>query len=67
MKTIFGAMDGIQLRDEAVRDRIRFAEEFLDPSMLFSDLTSSGLLTKVLQAMLELEGNNSNIVPNNIY
>lgn len=25
-------MDGIQLRDEAVRDRIRLAEEFLDPS-----------------------------------
>lgn len=24
-------MDGIQLRDEAVRDRIRAAEEFLDP------------------------------------
>ncbi|KAL9595489.1 MAG: hypothetical protein Q9219_006418 [cf. Caloplaca sp. 3 TL-2023] len=24
-------MDGIQLRDEAVRDRIRLAEEFLDP------------------------------------
>jgi hypothetical protein len=27
-------MDGLQLRDEAVRDRIRAAEEFLDPSML---------------------------------
>jgi N-glycosylase/DNA lyase len=26
-------MDGIQLRDEAVRDRIRACEEFLDPSM----------------------------------
>jgi len=25
-------MDGVQLRDEAVRDRIRAAEEFLDPS-----------------------------------
>lgn len=25
-------MDDIQLRDEAVRDRIRLAEEFLDPS-----------------------------------
>lgn len=25
-------MDGLQLRDEAVRDRIRAAEEFLDPS-----------------------------------
>lgn len=24
-------MDGLQLRDEAVRDRIRLAEEFLDP------------------------------------
>ena len=27
-------MDGLQLRDEAVRDRIRLAEEFLDPSDL---------------------------------
>lgn len=27
-------MSGIQLRDEAVRDRIRAAEEFLDPSTL---------------------------------
>lgn len=26
-------MDGIALRDEAVRDRIRACEEFLDPSM----------------------------------
>jgi hypothetical protein len=26
-------MDGIQLRDEVVRDRIRAAEEFLDPRM----------------------------------
>lgn len=25
-------MDGLQLRDEAVRDRIRLAEEFLDRS-----------------------------------
>jgi len=25
-------MDGLQLRDELVRDRIRQAEEFLDPS-----------------------------------
>ena len=25
-------MDGLQLQDEAVRDRIRLAEEFLDPS-----------------------------------
>ena len=24
-------MDGVQLRDEATRDRIRLAEEFLDP------------------------------------
>ena len=28
-------MDGLQLRDEAVRDRIRLAEEFLDPSVYF--------------------------------
>jgi len=27
-------MDGLQLRDEAVRDRIRAAQEFLDPSEL---------------------------------
>lgn len=29
-------MDGIQLRDEAVRDRVRLAEEFLDPSEYFT-------------------------------
>jgi len=29
-------MDGLQLRDEAVRDRIRLAEEFLDPSKWLS-------------------------------
>lgn len=28
-------MDDLQLRDEAVRDRIRLAEEFLDPSEHF--------------------------------
>lgn len=27
-------MDGVQLRDEAVQDRIRAAVEFLDPSRL---------------------------------
>lgn len=26
-------MDGLQLRDEATRDRIRLAEEFLDPGI----------------------------------
>ena len=26
-------MDGLQLRDEAVRDRVRAAQEFLDPRM----------------------------------
>jgi hypothetical protein len=26
-------MDNLQLRDEAVRDRVRAAQEFLDPSM----------------------------------
>jgi hypothetical protein len=33
-KVTYHIMDGLQLRDEAVRDRIRAAEEFLDPSML---------------------------------
>jgi hypothetical protein len=32
-KSTHHIMDGLQLRDEAVRDRIRAAEEFLDPSM----------------------------------
>jgi hypothetical protein len=27
-------MDELQLRDEAVKDRVRAATEFLDPSML---------------------------------
>jgi hypothetical protein len=26
-------MNGLELRDEVVKDRIRLAEEFLDPSM----------------------------------
>lgn len=29
--TISTTMDGLQLRDEAVRDRVRAAQEFLDP------------------------------------
>ena len=31
------ALDDRQLRDEAVRDRIRAAEDFLDPSMFPSN------------------------------
>ena len=34
-------MDGLQLRDEAVRDRIRLAEEFLDPSAYHECFTMS--------------------------
>ena len=34
-------MDELQLRDEAVRDRIRLAEEFLDPSKLVGWLTTA--------------------------
>lgn len=34
-------MDGLQLRDEAVRDRIRAAEEFLDPSMFTPEQSQS--------------------------
>lgn len=34
-------MADIQLRDEAVRDRIRAAEEFLDPSEFFRLLMNS--------------------------
>lgn len=33
-------MDSVQLRDEAVRDRIRAAEEFLDPSKIENGITS---------------------------
>lgn len=39
-------MDGLQLRDEAVRDRIRAAEEFLDPSQ-YTNALMSALLTNV--------------------
>ena len=39
------ALDDRQLRDEAVRDRIRAAEEFLDPSMLVNDCMTMGMLT----------------------
>ena len=45
-------MDGIQLRDELVRDRIRQAEEFLDPSKLWICLPRNGD-TNELQAMFE--------------
>ena len=34
-------MEGLQLRDEAVRDRIRLAEEFLDPSRFYSTWPSN--------------------------
>lgn len=47
-------MDGLQLRDEAVRDRIRAAEEFLDPSMLSAiDLSH---LADLVQMTRELGG-----------
>lgn len=35
-------MDGLQLKDEAVRDRIRLAEEFLDPSAYNRTLVRHG-------------------------
>ena len=38
-------MDGLQLRDEAVRDRIRAAQEFLDPSEEFPSPAPFHLLT----------------------
>jgi hypothetical protein len=31
-------MNGLQLRDEAVRDRIRAAQEFLDPGLFSSTI-----------------------------
>ena len=41
-------MDGIQLRDELTRDRIRLAEEFLDPSRFFSRVTAKGGMLTVV-------------------
>ena len=40
-------MDGLQLRDEAVRDRIRLAEEFLDPSKSHSTLYADRMETDI--------------------
>ena len=40
-------MDGFQLRDEAVRDRIRLVEEFLDPRMLRESLLIQPMLILV--------------------
>ena len=39
-------MDNIQLQDEAVRDRIRLAEEFLDRKSIAKVTESSTLLTR---------------------
>ena len=47
-------MEPLQLRDEAVRDRIRFAEEFLDPSKPPSIIIWN--LSDVFKAIQELEG-----------
>lgn len=47
-------MDGIQLRDEAVRDRIRAAEEFLDPSRLSNIMLRASTRSDTLQAMFGL-------------
>ena len=52
-------MDGIPLHDEAVRDRIRLAEEFLDPRKQLYDLYLNGSL--LLQMILPLEGRPSHI------
>jgi hypothetical protein len=46
-------MDGIQLRDEAVRDRIRAAEEFLDPCMTAVSRLIS--IANIMQPMLAHE------------
>ena len=38
-------MDELQLRDEAVKDRVRAATEFLDPSMFTTSPLHSTMLT----------------------
>jgi len=48
-------MDGIQLRDEAVRDRIRAAEEFLDPSMVFCPFCCNALTLCRRQSSTKLQ------------
>lgn len=47
-------MDGVPLRDEATRDRIRLAEEFLDPRKQPLDPKMNRSLP--LQMILPLEG-----------
>jgi hypothetical protein len=46
-------MNGLQLRDEAVRDRIRAAEEFLDPG-LFSPVAMLPIQLTPLKVILLL-------------
>ena len=49
-------MADIQLRDEAVRDRIRAAEEFLDPSKMICLSMDYIFVVNVTQMMRGLEG-----------
>ena len=49
-------MDGVQLRDEAVRDRVRAALEFLDPSKFPDAIKVHCRLNAVVKVMLVLEG-----------
>jgi len=55
-------MDGLQLRDEAVRDRIRAAEEFLDPSEC-SIVVDSVQVTDLSQMTPVHEGEQNNYRP----
>lgn len=39
-------MDGLQLRDEAVRERVRQAQDFLDPSKSYHVLSGNPLTAR---------------------
>lgn len=47
-------MNGLQLRDEAVRDRIRAAQEFLDPGLVsHAVLTTQLIILQLIRLLLE--------------
>ncbi|KAI4162271.1 MAG: hypothetical protein LQ342_004140 [Letrouitia transgressa] len=50
-------MDDIQLRDEAVRDRIRLAEEFLDPNLLTTESYRADIILMLNRGMRRLTVN----------
>ncbi|KAI4180092.1 MAG: hypothetical protein L6R41_007465 [Letrouitia leprolyta] len=58
-------MDGLQLRDEATRDRIRLAEEFLDPDDLRARSYRADIILMLNRGMRRLTVNLDDIRSHN--